>query len=60
MAYALVVEGPLRSAIGPMSSVRLGKSLRSIFEGGKNFDGFVLERLGVDSSGSIWRVFFRK
>ena len=60
MAYAMVTGGPLRDAIGLMSSVQLGKSLRAIFTSGKNFDGIVLERQGVDNAGARWRVFFRK
>ena len=60
MAYALVTGGPLRDAIGPMSSVQLGKALRAIFTSGKSFDGFTLERQGADNAGTRWRLFFRK
>lgn len=45
MNFAMVTEGPLRDAIGDMSSIRLGKLLRRIFTEGKNFAGFVLERI---------------
>ena len=56
MTYAMVTGGPLRDAIGDMSSVQVGKMLRGIFELGKNYDGFTLERQGVDNAGARWRV----
>ena len=57
MTYALLVEGPLRNAIGPLSTKQLGKALRKMMN--KSFGGFVIERQGVDSAGARWRVFFR-
>ena len=56
MTYALVTGGPLRDAIGDMSSIQVGKTLRAIFTSGKSFDGFTLERQGADNAGVRWRV----
>jgi hypothetical protein len=52
--HAMVVEGPLRDAIGAMSPKQLGKALWAIKE--KDFDGYCIERLGADKHGAIWRL----
>jgi len=52
--HAMVVEGPLRDAIGTRSPKQLGKALWAIKE--KDFDGYYIERLGADKHGAIWRL----
>jgi len=56
--HAEKFESPLREAIGGMSCRQLGKALRAIME--KDFDGFRIERQGVDKDGAYWHVVVRR
>ena len=54
MSFALLAPGPLRQAIGDLSSRQLGKRLRKLK--GQRFGDFTLERLDRDNQGAIWQL----